>query len=246
MLILCPVLDKVRTPTALGDRTFFLFIATQLMQSASLYNTERETLIQHAGWMKKGEKTSKIGVRKQRNKHKTLNDVENPNIFVCNARAKAVFIAVVMWRFLFFSDSCPSWVWTDWKTGRTISRTEVQLMASFLRTPGTEWPREQSAASGRHPPSTICECLSMLCLSSARPVPNETIVIIYKSVIAFSWFITVPLTALFSVSNFFIPAVLFYQDGFVPCRAASSKAKDRTAKEGTQQGSQKDNAYSGT
>lgn len=82
-------------------------------------------------------------------------------MFVCNATSEAVYIAVGMWRYLIFSHSCPSWVSTDWKTGRTSSRTEVLLMATCLKMLGTEWPGEQSAASGRHPPSTTCECISM-------------------------------------------------------------------------------------
>lgn len=130
-------------------------------------------------------------------------------------------------------------------------------MATCPRMLGTEWPGERSAVSGRRPPSTTCECFSTSCARAyaclfKQPlvmgkVPEKQLIVIKISeslnrfiitvIIIFRFFITAP-------QQYFLSS--FHQDGFISCRAASSKAKDRTAKEGTQQGSQKDNANSGS
>lgn len=94
---------------------------------------------------------------------------------VCHASSIAVHNGVVMSRSLCSSDSCPSWVSTDWRTGRTSSRTGTWSMDTCQRMLGTDWPGEPSAASGRPRPSTICEYLGILCASwdfSARTYNN--------------------------------------------------------------------------
>lgn len=57
-------------------------------------------------------------------------------------------------------------------------------MATCLRMPGTEWPREQHAVSGQHPPSITCECCIVLCVAflpmSLHYLPL-TLVIFYNS-----------------------------------------------------------------
>ena len=42
----------------------------------------------------------------------------------------------------------------------------VKLMATYPRMPGKDWQGGQSAVSRQHPPSTTCECLSMLSTAS--------------------------------------------------------------------------------
>lgn len=194
---------------------------------------------------------------------------------VCHASSIAVHNGVVMSRSLCSSDSCPSWVSTDWRTGRTSSRTGTWSMDTCQRMLGTDWPGEPSAASGRPRPSTICEYLGILCASwdfSARTYNNllqqqplmtgkapslrcavpekltlECTLSLLLLLIIGSHCIVAGLLSSHS-SHFcrwlFHPS--FNQDGFISCRAASTKTEDRTATKGTKQGSQADNAHPGS